>query len=113
MSRPRHTVSISTRAEGDLRRIADYYAETRSIDDAVEMIDAITGQIARLEQFPERGAVPNEVRDLEIGDYRQAIVRPFRIFYLVDDVAVTIVMIADGRRDIGSLLRERLIGSDG
>ena len=110
MSAIRYKVSISTKAEHDLRRIALYYAENRSIDDAEALLDSIIGQISSLERYPERGPIPDEVRTLGIGDYRQAIVHPFRIFYLVDQDRVTIVVIADGRRDIVSLLADRLVG---
>ncbi len=110
MSSPTFTVSITGRAERDLHGIADYYAENYSLDEALALIDTFRVKIATLEKFPERGAIPNEVRSLGIRDFRQAIVPPFRIFYLVDAQTVSVVMIADGRRDIESLLRQRLIG---
>ena len=110
MSSPPFTVSITERAERDLLRIANYYAENVSLDDALAIVDGIRTKIATLEAFPERGAIPNEVRTVEIRDFRQAIVPPFRIFYLVDARTVSVMMIADGRRDIESLLRHRLIG---
>ena len=105
----RFSVVITCRAERDLRAIAAYYADHGAIDEAFALIDAIRAKIGSLEQFPERGAVPDEVRGLGIGDFHHAIVRPFRIFYLVSESAVSVVMIADARRDLQSLLQQRLI----
>jgi toxin ParE1/3/4 len=106
----RFTVAISERAEQDLRRIANYHAEHRSLDEAIALVGKVRAKIASLEEFPERGAIPVEIRALGIGDYRQTLIRPYRIFYLVNAATVTVVMIADGRRDLDSLLSERLIG---
>ena len=110
MNPARYEVAISNAAERDLRRIAQYIADARSLDEALAPVDKVTEKIDSLEQFPERGAVPKEVRELGIGEYRQALIQPYRIFYWIEGRTVTIVMIADGRRDIESLLQERLIG---
>jgi toxin ParE1/3/4 len=110
MNSRRFTVSISAKAERDLRQIGHYYAEHRSLDEALALVEKVRAKIASLEEFPERGAIPDQIRTLGIGDYRQTLVGPFRIFYLVGAGAVSIVLIADGRRDLDALLDERLIG---
>jgi toxin ParE1/3/4 len=46
---------------------------------------------------------------LGIRDFRQVILRPYRIIYRALDDAVVITLIADGRRDIQSLPARRLL----
>ena len=104
----RYSVSISDNADEDLRTIANHVLRERSRDEAIALIDAIRGKIDTLEQFPNRGAVPEEVRAMGVSDFRQLFTGPYRIFYYVEKQRVTITMIADGRRDIVALLRERL-----
>jgi len=108
MSAARFAVAISARADQDLRNIADYVARERSLDEAIGLIDAILGKIDSLEQFPNRGSIPEEVRVFGEPDFRQTFLGPYRIFYLIEDKRVSITMIADGRRDILALLRQRL-----
>lgn len=102
------SVSMSATADQDLRTLADYVARERSIDEAVELVDAIRIKIDTLEQFPNRGSIPEEVRAFGEAEFRQIFVGPYRIFYLVEHRQVTITMIADGRRDIIALLTQRL-----
>lgn len=108
MSADRFLVSISAKAEQDLRTLADFVARDRSIDDAIELVDSIRLKIDSLEQFPNRGSIPEETRALGETDFRQIFVGPYRIFYLVGHRQVTIFLIADGRRDMVALLTQRL-----
>ena len=108
MSAERFLVSISAKAEQDLRTLADFVARDRSIDDAIELVDSIRLKIDTLEQFPNRGSIPEETRALGETDFRQIFVGPYRIFYLVGGRQVTIFLIADGRRDMVALLTQRL-----
>jgi toxin ParE1/3/4 len=64
-----------------------------------------------LRTFPLRGGVPNELDALGVRDYRQLLSRPYRIIYHFDDKVVDILMIADGRRDMQTLLTHRLLAS--
>ena len=110
MKADRFVVSISIKADQDLRTLADYVARERSIDDAVELVDSVRLKVDTLEQFPNRGSIPEEVRALGDNDVRQIFVGPYRIFTLVGDRHVTIFLIADGRRDMVALLTQRLTG---
>lgn len=106
MNAERFLVSISAKAEQDLRTLADFVARDRSIDDAVELVESIRLKIDTLEQY--RGSIPEETRALGETDIRQIFIGPYRIFYLVGDRQVTIFLIADGRRDMVALLIQRL-----
>lgn len=111
MSSSKFKVSISRLAERDLRQIAFYISEHGGPEEAIKLIEAIENKIASLEGFPERGGIPSEIRSLGLSKYRQTLLSPYRIFYRVGRDAVTITLIADGRRDILTLLRDRLSGS--
>jgi toxin ParE1/3/4 len=63
-----------------------------------------------LTEHPERGSIPNELRSLGMADYRQAFFKPHRLIYRVHAARVVIYLIADGRRDMQSLLARRMLG---
>jgi len=62
-----------------------------------------------LSEFPERGAYPKELLALGVREYREIFFKPYRIIYRVLDKNVYVLLIADGRRDMQSLLQRRLL----
>ena len=108
----RYDVRFDIEAERDLEGIADYLAARASPDRALEFIGAIRQQAETLSTFPERGAAPKELDRLGVRQYRQTLLKRYRIFYEVADAAVVILLIADGRRDMDALLSKRLLGRD-
>ena len=66
--------------------------------------------IAGLETFPNRGAYPKELLELGIRDYREVYFQAYRIIYRVLERDVIVVLIADGRRDMQTLLTSRTLG---
>ncbi len=66
--------------------------------------------IDSLEQFPERGAYPKEPLGLGIRDFRQVAFKPYRVLYRLIGQKVYIHVVADGRRDMQTLLARRLLG---
>lgn len=64
---------------------------------------------SRLSQFPERGSHPKELLALGIREYREILFKPYRIIYRIMDKNVYILLIADGRRDMQTLLQRRLL----
>lgn len=104
-----YDVVISRSARTDLETIGDYLRERFSWERAAEFIAATTARIDRLEHFPFRGSVPPEAEGFGPTNYRQIVSGPNRLIYKVEDRRVTVVLIADGRRDMTSLLRDRLM----
>jgi len=49
--------------------------------------------------------------ELGIRDYRQTFFKPYRIIYRVEGRRVYVYLIADGRRDMRTLLERRLLGA--
>lgn len=111
MPGPPFHVTLTDDAAADLEAIGDYVAYYGSNNDAIRLLDRIEERIDSLEHFPMRGNVPKELESLGTADYRQSIVGPYRIFYRVDGDEVTIALIADCRRDMGELLRARLLSA--
>ena len=57
---------------------------------------------------PEQ-AHPAELVALGIREYRETSFKPYRILYHVDGARVFVSLVADGRRDLQSLLARRLL----
>ena len=106
----RFDVELTQGAEDDLEAIYDYLAENRSVDDAEALLDALLEKVAMLERFPLRGNVPKELDALGIREFRQVQLWPYRLIYRVAGGTVFILLIADGRRDMQTLLEARLLG---
>ena len=104
-------VFLTEDAERDLEGIFDYIAENDSITRANYVLDRIEKSIVSLATYPERGSIPKELLELGIRDYRQVFFKPYRLIYRTLDKRVYIYLIADGRRDMQSLLSRRLLGA--
>jgi len=102
-------VFLTNDAARDLNELYDYIV----LHDAPQKADYVLGQIeaafSRLSKFPERGAHPKELRALGILEYREIFFKPYRIIYRVMDKNVYVLLIADGRRDMQTLLQRRLL----
>lgn len=107
----KHEVLLTAGAEQDIEAIYDYIAEFDSKRNADYVLDRLLEVVASLTDFPERGAYPKELLALGIRDYRQTAFKPYRVIYRVIAQRVYIYLIADGRRDMQSLLARRLLGA--
>jgi len=104
-------VLLTDDASRDLSDLYDYLA----LHDAPQKADFVLTQIerafSRLSEFPERGAHPKELLALGIREYRDIFFKPYRIIYRVIERKVYVLLIADGRRDMQTLLQRRLLGT--
>ena len=106
----RYEVLLTRGAEQDLESIHDYIAEHDSLARANHVLDQLEKVVESLSRFPERGSYPKELAALGIKDYRQTAFKPYRVIYRVLGAQV-IYMIVDGRRDMQSVLAQRLFHS--
>jgi len=104
-----YSVLLTEGAEQDLAAIVDYIAEFDSPNAANHVLDRLTKAAESLASFPERGSHPRELLALGIKDYRQVFFKPYRLIYRVVGANVFIHLVADGRRDMQSLLARRLL----
>ena len=106
-----YEVSLTTDAERDLEEIYIYIAEHDSRASADHVLDRLVKATEALRMSPDRGSYVNELRSLGISEYRQIFFKPYRLIYRVHAKQVVIYVVADGRRDMGSLLARRLLGA--
>ncbi len=105
-----HEVLLTEGAEGDLEALYDYLAEFDSQESADRVLDRLMAVVESLAEQPERGAHPRELVSLGIREYRQVFFKPYRVIYRMMGERVIIYLIADGRRDMQTLLAGRLLG---
>jgi toxin ParE1/3/4 len=105
----KYEVLLTLGAEKDLEEIFDYIAEFDTPGNANHVLDQLLKVADSLAAFPERGSYPKELLALGIREYRQAFFKPYRLIYRVIGKRVFIYLIADGRRDMQSLLSRRLL----
>jgi toxin ParE1/3/4 len=104
-----HEILLTRGAEQDLEELHRYVEASDSRPRADRLLDQILDAAQELDSFPERGHVPKELEALGIREYRQVVVGPYRLIYRVLGSRVYIYLIADGRRDMQSLLERRLL----
>jgi toxin ParE1/3/4 len=104
-------VLLTAGAERELEAIHDYTAEYDCVANANDALDRMMDVVESLARFPERGTYPKELVSLGIKAHRQTVFKPYRVIYRVTGVQVVIHLIADGPRDMQSLLARRLLGA--
>lgn len=103
-------VLLTAGAERDLASIHDYIAGADGPASADRVLDQLMAVVETLSRFPERGNYPKELAALGSKEYRQTSFKPYRVIYRVADQRVLIYLIVDGRRDMQSVLANRLLG---
>ena len=102
-------VRMTADAVRDLEEIVDWIVRHDGPARAQHVLDRIQKALDGLKRFPERGSHPAELAALGIREYRETFFKPYRIVYHVDGARVFISLIAEGRRDMRSLLARRLL----
>lgn len=105
-----YKIRFTSGARQDLRAIFDYISESDSPEKARYVIKQIVEAALGLEKVPLRGAHPPELLEFGIRAYRQVFFKPYRIIYTVRGKSIFIAIIADGRRDMQTLLEGRVLG---
>lgn len=98
-------------AEQDLEAIHDYLSKFDCVANANHVLDAVMDVVQSLSRFPERGSFPKELVGLGIKEYHQIFFKPYRVIYRVTGSQFIIYLIADGRRDMQTVLARRLLGA--
>ena len=106
-----HPVLLTEDAAQDLEELYDYLAEHDSPAAANHVLERIEKAIESLVEFPRRGKHPEELMSLGIREYREVFFKPYRIIYRLIGDTVYVYVIADGCRDMQTLLARRLLGA--
>ena len=102
-------VQLTADAVRDLEDIHDDISERHSLSEADCVLERIERAFTSLAEHPHRGSYPKELLDIGIREYREVFFKPYRIIYRVTASHVYVLLIADGRRDMQSLLQRRLL----
>ncbi len=104
-----YQVFLTRDAVRDLEELDEYLAASDSDEKADYVLNKIEAALQRLSESPERGSRPRELLALGVGEYHQVFFKPYRIIYTIRGKRVYVLLIADGRRDMESLLQRRLL----
>ena len=102
-------VQLTDDATRDLEEIWDYIDRHDELGRADYVLEQIEKAFSSLSEYPERGNYPTELLDIGIREYREILFRPYRIIYRVMENNVYVLLIADGRRDMQTLLQRCLL----
>lgn len=101
-------IFLTDDASRDLEELYDYIASHEAPRKADDVLDQIEKAFSSLTENPERGAYPKELLAVGLREYREIFFKPYRIIYRVIAENVYVMLIADGRRDMQTLLQRRL-----
>ena len=104
-----YDIIITRSAGNDLEELYLYVELNDSIDRADMLLASIERVINDLKLLPERGHYPPELLRIAVRAFREVRFKPYRIIYTLQDQLVVVHCILDGRRDMQSLLQERLL----
>ena len=107
----RFEVLMTEDAARDLEEIHDYITERDDPAKADHVFERLATVVESLATNPERGSYPKELAALGIREYRQTFFKPYRVIYRVAGRRVYVYLIADGLRDMQTLLARRLFGT--
>jgi len=102
-------ILLTGSAEDDLAEIFDYVEQHDSPERADALLDGIEQVIISLKTLPERGHHPPQLLRIGIRNYRELHYKPYRIIYEISTEQVIVHCVLDGRRDMQTLLHQRLV----
>jgi toxin ParE1/3/4 len=104
-----YRVLLTRGAAGDLEELDTWITTHDSPERADYVLDKISEVFRKLAELHERGTYPNELSEVGIREFREVFFKPYRIIYRVERRTVYVYLIADGRRDMQTLLSRRLL----
>src|SRR4030067_3109119 len=96
----KYKVIIDPQAKEDMREIFFYVSINDSLDKANKLLDKIEETCNKLERFPKRGHIPEELRNTGIKKYFEFHYKPKRIIYMIKKNKIYGHSVLDGRRNI-------------
>ena len=103
-----YQVFLTDDAAYDIEALYEYIETDDALENADYVLDNIEEAFLSLADNPERGTYPNELLAIGLREYREIYFKPYRIIYRISSQSVYVMLIADGRRDMQSLLERRL-----
>ena len=103
------SVFLTDDAARDLEDLCDYinlYDVPGKMDYVLEQIEKALNSLS---EYLQRGTYPKELLAIGLREYREIFFKPYRIIYRVMANNVYVLLIVDGRRDMQTLLQQRLL----
>lgn len=100
-----YQVFLTDDAAYDLEALYDYIESHDAPEKANYVLDKIEETFLSL---ADSGTYPNELLAIGLREYREIYFKPYRIIYRINSLSVYVMVIADSRRDMQSLLERRL-----
>ena len=104
-----YTVLLLEAAIKDIEAIYRYIRKSGNKKAARDMIVNIREACNSLSENPERGHIPDELSQIGQFEYRQIIVKKYRIIYQIAGPNIFVFGIIHGNRNIGEVLRQRML----
>ncbi len=105
----KYKVFIDPKARQDLSEIFIYVALSDCLEAANKLLDKLEKTCFKLEKYPKRGHIPEELRTTGIKKYLEIYFKPYRIIYEIDNDLIYLHSVLDGRRNIQEILKERIL----
>jgi toxin ParE1/3/4 len=105
----KYEVVVDQDAEDDLFDIYAYVALNDSLERADHLFSALRSTCFKLKTLPLRGNIPAELFEIGVVEFREIYCKPYRIIYSTEASKVYVHCVLDGRRDIQTILQERLL----
>jgi toxin ParE1/3/4 len=102
-------VVVDTQAKLDLKEIFVYVSINDSVESPDRLLDNLEKMCFKLEKYPKRGHIPEELKNTGIKKYLEIHYKPYRIIYEIDQSLVYIHSVIDGRRNVQEILSERIL----
>ncbi len=96
-------------AEDDLFDIYAFVAMNDSVERADRLFAALRRTCLKLRKLPLRGNIPSELFEIGVTEFRELHYKPYRVIYSLESTTVYVHCVLDGRRDIQTILQERLL----
>jgi len=105
----KYDVIFDQDAEEDLFDIYTYVAMNDSVERADRLLRALRQTCQTVRRPPLRGNIPTELFQIGVVEFRELHHKPYRVIYSLESTTVYVHCVLDGRRDIQTILQERLL----
>ena len=105
------TIGFTADALRDLDESAAYLDRRSGPARARRILAGIRKVVESLSALPTGGSHPDELLEFGVRRYREVFFTRYRIIYRADERTVTVLLVADGRRDMRALLLRRLLAA--
>jgi len=104
-----YTVLLLDAAVKDIEATYRYIRKSGNKKAAKDMVLNIREACNSLSENPERGHIPDELSQTGQFEYRQIIVKKYRIIYQLAKSNIFVFGIIHGNRNLGEVLRQRML----